>query len=209
MKTFWLFALIFIPFTWFIIRALRFTDETIGKRSPVYSVQSYRISSLQHFGTLVHILLGVVVVMMLATARLLLPEIPRQPSVLIVLLGVLAIIAVPCFFYYVDWQYWKLVRDKTITLNPETSSIQVDNGISQVALTPATLMRIEQHIKRTTSTRDPLGLYGYYVFYPVSVPPVVLSNTYFLHNEFLDRYFKEVPQTQIEHKIPWPPTAEL
>lgn len=211
MNTFLLFALIFIPFVWSIWQLVRYTDETIGDRSPVYSIQTYSVTALQHFGTFTHIILLTLSLLMLATVALLIPAIVAQPSALLILPLLLAIVGLTAFFCYFDWQYWKLVRGKAVTMNPFEQSIQVDDGISQIVLTPANVIHLEHHTKISTSTKDLLAIYGYCVFCTEENQTVVLSNRYFIENELLERYFKTVLQTHTGHKLPWPPvgTPEL
>ncbi|GAB2522631.1 hypothetical protein [Spirosoma aerophilum] len=205
METFFiLFVLVFVPAGWFLVRALRFTDETVGENSPLYKERTYQFSASQYFIGFFKILMGIVFIQAIVLPYVILKEaVAHEPSLFPLALVFAAFIAVPIFFFYVDWQYWTITRHTRITLNPFNPSITVDNPDYTSYLTPENVVRIEHHLKKTSNSKDPLGNYGYYLFYTNDGQIIRINNLFFADIEFLERFFSVVPHTAILHQVPW------
>lgn len=200
-----LLALVFIPFFWFIHKILRYTSKTIGDESPLYSEQSYSISAYDYFFKLFKILLASLPPQMIFLAWITAKEAIRlhEPLLLLFPLCFVAFAAYFCFIFYIDWQYWTITRNVRMTLNPHVPSITISNPNQSSFLTPLSVVRIEHHLRKTENSKDPLGGYGYFLFYDTDQNVTQLNNIFLIHVEFLERFFKDVPQTIVWHTYPW------
>ncbi len=209
METFlFLLTIVFVPFAWFIVRALRYTNETVGKDSPVYKERMYQFSASQYFGDFLRIANPVIVVMMLFLTFITSKEAFKQqePLLFIFPFFFFGFAGMFCFVIYFDWQYWKITRNVLITFNPLEKSITVDCPTQYKILTADSVKRIEKHIKKTSNSKDVLGGYGYYLFYTTDGQITRINNIFFshiAHFEFLERFFPHTPQTLVEHRLPW------
>lgn len=205
METFFiLFVLVFVPFGWFIVRALRYTNETVGKDSPLYKERTYQFSVSRYFIGFFKLLMAIVLVEMSVGFMMVIPiAIHQEPLLFFFLLFLAVFIGLLVFFFYFDWQYWTITRNTFITLNPFQPSITVDSPEYTSYLTPDNVAHIEQHLKQSSNSKDILGGYGYYLFYTNDGQITRVNNIFFADIEFLDRFFSTVPQTCVLHRFPW------
>ena len=221
------------PFVWFIVRMLRFTQETVGDDSLVYGLdtsekrtRTYHFSASQYFGTFLKVMYAVIFVQMLASAFIIVKVFPRQePMLLVLLLALVLIFLAFAFFivYYfrVDWKFWTITRNVWVTFNPYVPSITVEEPAEIDVLTPETVSRIEHHQIESGNPRYPLNGYGCLCFYKTDGQLIWLNNGYFTNfgpSEFLIKFFSHVPVTIIWYQFPYRsllaqigsmPTAEL
>lgn len=206
MKNFFLlFTIIFVPFAWFLYRALRYTKETIGEDSPLYTEQTYHFSAYSYFCKFYKVLLAIVLAEMLFLIDVMTRAAVNQQEPLIFLFVLLfvAFAGFLGFFFYFDWQYWTITRNILITLNPLLPGIVVASPRVDRVLTPENVLRIEHHVKKITSAKDPLGGYGYFLFYTRDGQVTLVNDVFLIHVEFLKRFFSTVPSGIIYHKLPW------
>ncbi|ADB41326.1 hypothetical protein [Spirosoma linguale] len=206
MATFFiLLVLVFVPFGWFIARALRFTNETVGENSPLYKERSYQFTASQYFLGFFKLLMATVLIEMLALGYMLTKQAINQEPYLFFLAFFFGVVCagMSALFFYVDWQYWTITRNTLITLNPFELSITVDTPYYTSILTPKNVVQIEHHRKETSNSKDPLGDYGYFLFYTNDGQITRINNIFFADIEFLERFFSTVPHTLVLHRIPW------
>lgn len=200
-----LLLVIFVPFVWYIVRMLRYTDETIGENSPLYRERTYQLSVSQYFFTFYKMMLLFLFGQMCTACWLLLQIATKNSIALPLLFGCFfaAFAGYIVYFFYIDWQYWTITRHVQLTLNPFEPSIQVDSPNQTVTLTPDNLARIEWHRRKSDNPKEPLYDYGYYLFYDTDETVVRINKLFFNHiEEFLERYFSAVPITIVWHKLP-------
>jgi len=202
---FFLFVVVFIPFIWFIVKMLRYTSKTIGDESPLYSEQSYSISAYDYFFRFSKILLASLPAQMIFLAWIMAKEAIRlhEPLLFLFPLCFASFAAYICFIFYFDWQYWTITRNIYLTLNPHLPSITITSPNQISFLTPSNVVHIEHHLRKTENSKDPLGGYGFFLFYDADQNVTQLNNIFLIHVEFLERFFKDVPQTIVWHKYPW------
>lgn len=209
MHTFFiLLIVVFAPFVWFIVRSIRYTNETVGEDSPVYRERTYEFSDYQYFGQFTKLLLAFILIQMIMIVYVMSKAaiIQHEPLLFLFVLLFSAFVGYLGFVFYFDWQYWTITRNVLITFNPLKKSITVNGPTQYSVLTPDNVVRIEQHIKKISSSKDPLGGYGYYLFYTTDNQITRVNNLFFSHIghfEFLERFFPNTPQTIVEHRLPW------
>ncbi|GAB3952132.1 hypothetical protein GCM10028805_33520 [Spirosoma harenae] len=200
-----LLAVIFTPFIWFIYKMIRYTQRTIGDESPLYSEQSYEFSAYDYFCQFLKLLYALLFAQMLLLVYVMTKVAFQQhePLVLLFVLCFAAFAGFLGFVFYFDWQYWTITRNVHVTLSPDQPSITISNPDQIRILTPSNVVRIEHHIKKTSNSKDPLGGYGFFLFYEADGTVTQLNNIFLIHVEFLERFFKNVPQIIVQHKYPW------
>lgn len=203
-----LFALVFGLFFWYLSRAFRYTNETVGKDSPVHRERTYQFTALQYFSDFLRIANPIMVVMMLSLAFITGKAAVRQEEPLLFIFSpiFLGFGGLFCFAIYFDWQYWTITRNVLLTFNPFKKSITVDGPARYNILTPENVVRIEQHTKKTSNSKDLLGGYGYYLFHTTDGQIMQINNIFFSHIghfEFLKHFFPNTPITVVEHRLPW------
>ncbi|MCX6213062.1 hypothetical protein [Spirosoma sp.] len=208
METFFiLFVLVFVPAGWFLVRALRYTDETVGENSPLYKERTYQFSASRYFLGFFKLLMAVVLVEMIGLSFILTKQViahtPSPFPLAWLVLVFAAFVVLLALFFYIDWQYWTITRNVSVTLNPFQPSIFVDNPQYYSTLTPDNVVRIERHVKKTSTSKDPLSNYGYYLFYTNDGQITRINSIFFDDLEFLERFFSTVPNTIVYHRIPW------
>lgn len=209
METFFILAvLVFLPFGWFILRMLRFTNETVGEDSPLHKERTYQFSASQYFSDFLRIANPIMVVMMLMLVLITSKAAIRQeePLLLIFSLFFFGFAGLFCFVIYFDWQYWTITRNVSVTFNPFQPSITVDSPTQHCVLIPDTVERIEQHEKDPKNVSRMLIGYGYYLFYTTDGQVIRINNIFlkgFISTEFLERFFPNVPRTIVWHRLPW------
>ncbi|WP_338874234.1 hypothetical protein WBJ53_01255 [Spirosoma sp. SC4-14] len=184
---------------------IRYTSKTIGDESPLYTEQSYSLSAYDYFFRFFKILLAFLLVQMIVLAWIIAKEAirPHQPLLFLCTLCFTGFAAYFCFIFYFDWQYWTITKNVCITLNPHTPSIIISSPDQTSFLTPSNVVRIEHHLRKTENSKDPLGGYGFFLFYDTNQNVVQLNNIFLIHVEFLARFFKDIPQTIVWHTYPW------
>ena len=204
-----LFALVFGLFFWYLSRAFQYTQETVGENSPIYRERTYQFTASEYFINFLKIANPVMVFMMLVLAFITGKAAIRQEEPLLFIFSpiFLGFAGMFCFYIYFDWHYWTITRNVLVTFSPLEKSITVDDPIQYSVLTSDNVTRIEHHIRRSNNSKDPLGGYGYYLFYTSDGQITQLNNIFFSHIghlEFLERFFPNTPQTIVEHRLPWP-----
>lgn len=208
METFFiLFVMVFVPAGWFLVRALRYTDETIDENSPLYKERTYQFSASRYFLGFLKLLMAVVLVEMIGLSFILTKQViahtPSPFPLAWLVLVFAAFVVLLALFFYIDWQYWTITRNVSVTLNPFQPSILVDSLQYYSTLTPDNVVRIERHVKKTSTSKDPLSNYGYYLFYTNDGQITRINKIFFDDLEFLERFFSTVPNTIVYHRIPW------
>lgn len=208
METFFiLLTLVFVPFLWLIRRALRFTEESVGADSPVYKERTYQFTASQYFGSFLKIMIVFMIIMMLVAAYIFgKAALIQEPLLFIFTLVLLVFAGLFGFVIYFDWQYWTITRNVQVTFNPFQPSLTIDSPFQYSVLTPDNVVRIEQHVKETSNSKDILGGYGYYLFYNDDGTVTPINNIFFNHVghfEFLERFFPSATRRVIQHRLPW------
>ena len=209
METFFiLFVLVFVPFGWFMVRVLQYTEETVGKDAPLHRKRSYQFSAYQYFVTFIKVLEAQLLIMMPVLAFIVIHVSIRQEQFLCLLFVpfFLAFSGFLGFYFYFDWQYWTITRHVVLTLNPEDQSITIDSPAQYMVLTPETIIRIEHHRHKINNAKNPLADYGYYLFYSSDGQVTQLNNLFFSHIghvEFMEHFFAHVPQAFVWHSLAW------
>lgn len=204
-----LFVIIFVPFIWFISRALQYTRETVGEDSPLHRKRTYQIGAYQYFGTLTKVLEAFLLVMSLVLAYILINVGIDQEQVLGFIFApfFIAVAGFLGFYFYFDWQYWTITQNVSLTLNPNDQSITIESPDQYSVITPDTAIRIEHHVQKMDNAKNPLAGYGYYLFYQSDGQIIQLNNLFISHIghvEFIERYFAHVPQAFVWHRLAWP-----
>jgi hypothetical protein len=209
METFFiLLAIVFIPFIWFIVRMLRFTDETIGENSPLYKIRTYEVSFNDYFFTFEKIGWAVCAFMMLLLSKIMVDAaLTQEPLLWLFVLTFAAGSALFVSLFYVDWQYWLITRGVKVILDPIQPAIIVDSPSTYNILTPDNILRIEEHRKDPGKVSRMLADYGYFLIYTkdghcIPINFILLGG--FVYTEFVERFFSTVPRTTIWHKSAWP-----
>ena len=209
METFFILAVIvFLPFGWFILRMLRYTNETIGEDSPLHKERTYQFSTSQYFSDFLRIANPILAVMMLVLAFITSKATIKQqePLLFIFSLFFLGFAGFFCFVIYFDWQYWLITRNVLVIFNPLKSSITVDSPTQCCVLTSSNVIHIEEHAKDYKRVSKMLADYGFYLFYLTDGRIIQINNIFlkgFIYTEFLERFFPNTPHTIIWHRSMW------
>ena len=211
MNTYLLFALVFIPFGWFTVQALRFTDRSIGGSSPLKTVVRYQIAAWQHFmqcWLLLWLLLGVILVPL---PFIVIYNLKTAASLWPYVLTLFTVIVTGWFLYQLfvlvqlHRRYWQLLKGVVLTFHPGSKTIHVERYGLQTQLNANTVDQIEHHFTDLAGSKLFQG-YNYYKFIGFDGRVTVLgSGSPFLLYFAVDDYFKNVPRAGYSHKIPWPP----
>ena len=210
METFFLLlALIFIPFVWFIVRMLRFTNETVGEDSPLRKERTYQFSASEYFGGVTKVLLVMVFIMSLVLSYIM-SEVAFRQEPLAAAFGMFFLVFAGylCHYFYFDWQFWTITRNVTLTMNPFQGSLTVESPTFCDVLTPDNVISIEHHLVKVDNSKNPFSGYGYYLFCRNDGQTTHLNTIFFTHVghfEFMERFFGRVPQTLVWHSFPWNP----
>ena len=210
METFFILAvLVFLPFGWFILRMLRFTNETVGEDSPLHKERTYQVTATQYFGDFTKVLIAILLLMSIALSYIM-SEVAFRQEPLAVAFGVffLGFAGFLCYYLYFDWQFWTITRNVVLTLNPFQPSVTIEGPGQCTILMPDTVSRIEHHLIKVDNSRNPFSGYGYYLFYTKDGQTTRLNTIFFSnigHFEFLERLFGQVPQAIVWHPFPWNP----
>ena len=201
-------VVVFLPFGWFILRMLRFTDETVGEHSPMHLERTYHFTASHYFGSFLRIANPILVVMMFASAFMMSKGAIRQeePLLFIFSLFFLGFAGFLCFVIYFDWQYWAITKNVFITFSPFQPGLIVDTPTQHYVLTPDTVEHIEQHENDPKYVSKMLVGYGYYLFYTADGQVVRINNIFFSnigHIEFMERFFSTTPKTVVWHRLLW------
>lgn len=210
MATFFiLLIIIFAPFVWYINRALRFTNETVGEDSPLHKERTYQLSASQYFGEFTKVLFAIVLVMTVVLSYIMSKvAFQQEPLGAVFALFFLAFAGFLYYYFLFDWQFWTITRNVILTLNPFQPSIIVESPTNHAILTPDNVIGIEKHLIKVDNSKNPFSGYGYYLFYSEDGHSTCLNTIFFSHIghfEFLERFFGHVPQTIVWHAFPWNP----
>lgn len=234
MKTFLILAaIIFVPFIWFIVRMLRFTDETVGEDSLAFGLdtspnrtRTYQFSASDYFGTFSKVMFGFVFVMMLVISLMLVKFVPQQegfflPLMVFFILLYLAFALYLAHCFYIDWQFWAITRNVSVTFDPYALRIAIEGPQGFAVFTPETISHIEHHLLKIDNYKHPLYGYGCLCIVGTDGQFVWVNSLFFKsfsQQSFLERFFPSVPVTVVQHKFPYvsiinqfgsAPTAEL
>ncbi|WP_460910142.1 hypothetical protein [Spirosoma areae] len=211
METFFmLMVLVFLPFGWFMLRMLRFTNETVGEDSPVYRERTYQFSASQYFGQFTKLLLAFLIIGMPILVYVMIKVAIQQDQFIGLLFAFFFSVFVLflTFFFYVDWLYWIITRNISITFNPFQSSLTIHSLKGSICLTTDNLSRIEEHLTKSSNSKYVFDRYGYILFYTTDGQIVQINNIFFSHIghvEFIERFFQKIPKTIVWHRLlAWP-----
>lgn len=216
METFFtLLALVFAAFFWYLDRAFQYTNETVGKDSPIYTERTYRFSAAQYFSQFLKLLLASLAIGMPFLVYLVLKAAVQQdqPVGFFLAFFFVAFIFFLIFFFYVDWLYWTLTRNTAITFNPHQPSLIIHYPNQSVRLTAKSLLRIEEHITQSGNSKYLFAGYGYILFYTTDGQTAQINNIFFNHvghTDFIERFFKNTPRSTVwHHPLAWPTHIEI
>lgn len=212
METFFiLFTLVFALFLWYLESAFRYTDETVGKNSPVYTERTYQFSASQYFGQFIKLLLIFTLIISLLLVQVMTNVAIQQhkPFVFLFAFSFLSFAGFLVFFFYVDWLYWStFTRHVAITFDPFQPSLIIYSSNQTHLITSQNLLRIEHHLTQSSNSKYLFGGYGYILFYTTDGQIAQINNIFFNHvghTEFVERFFPTVTQTIVWHRpLAWP-----
>lgn len=203
-----LLVIVFVPFIWFINRALVYTDDTVGENAPLQRERTYYFSASQYFFTFIKVLEALLLVMMPVLAFIVVDVSIHQKQYFGFLLApfFLAFSGYLIFYFYFDWQYWTITRNVVLTFDPSSQSITIDSPDQHSVLTPDTVVRLEHHLQKMDNAKNPPAGYGYYLFYRSDGQIIQLNNLFISHIghvEFIEHFFGHVPQALVWHRLAW------
>jgi hypothetical protein len=197
------------PFGWFIYKMLRYTAKTLGDESPLAIVVTYKIEDWQYltrFNFLFLIFFALLNLYMIYIMLFL--AIPSAKVYWHWLIGLGCLASSMYGLWYIilvfrlEWQYWLITRNRTITLDPTDKSLEIDNREETIRFTAADVQQIEQHTSGLSSSKMVAG-YSYLIFRLKDGRAVYLNLNKSYLDFALEAYFKSVPIQRIPHKIPW------
>ncbi|GAB3923739.1 hypothetical protein [Larkinella terrae] len=209
MNVFLTFAFVFLPVGWFIYKMLRFTAKTVGDESPLATVVTYEIDEWEYFvrfDIILNVFLTLISILILyITVFFAIPAAKAYWHWLIsfsLLASSFTILWFMTLVSRLEWQYWLITRNKTVTLDPADKSLEIATWEKTVRFTAADLQEIERHSSGPKSSRMVSG-YSYLIFKLKTGQKCYLNlNKSYLYFA-LDDYFKNVPVRPVPHKIPW------
>ncbi|MBO0950495.1 hypothetical protein [Fibrella forsythiae] len=204
MIVFLTFAGIFLVFGWLNYRMIRYTKDSVGADSPLERVVVYQYNEwdfLKWTNTPALLLVSIVCVWI---CWLLLTNLDTATKPWHYLLtGFVLLISAGAFYLLyrtsrLEEQFWTIINDTSLTLDPVTKSITVHRAGTSTVLTAATVAHFEIH--RTGSSKSS---YCHYRFFDHSGQTTLFFD-YSKGLQFaIDTYFKGVPIEWIEHKFPF------
>jgi hypothetical protein len=209
MNVFLITVSVLAPFGWFIYKMLRYTAKSLGDESPLAIVVTYKIEDWQHFTRfdyILNVMLTLSMVSMLYANVFVLMPAAKTFWHWIVSLGLLA----ACFYalwyivlvFKLDWQYWLITRNKTVTLDPTDKSLTIDTAEEIIRFSADDVREIEKNGSGLKSSKMVAG-YSYLIFRLKDGQAVYLNLNKSYLDFALEAYFKTVPIRYVPHKIPW------
>lgn len=198
-----LLAIIFVPFMWFVVRMLRFTDETVGADSPFARTITVRWTAARFFKRFdllfAYLFIGMSVVLFFAGISTI-ARFPNQlTGFLIMVLFSLTTAGIGLYAFEIQARLWKFIQHKRVTFEPETRQLTIEDKGYCVTLTALNAAQIEHHYN-VKNYKAPI----------VGFDTFVLTNgsRYSIHELFLpadviDFYFPGVSQTIIPRNQMW------
>ncbi|RRA98986.1 hypothetical protein [Larkinella rosea] len=209
MNVFLTFAFVFLPVGWFIYKMLRFTAKTVGNESPLAIVVSYEIDEWEYFtqfNYLLNVFFTLISVLLLYITVFFAIPAAKAYWHWIIGLSLLATTLYSLWFmtlvFRLDWQYWLITRNKTVTLDPTDKSLEIATWQETIRFTATDLQEIEKHGPGLKSSRMVAG-YSYLVFKLKTGRSFCLNFNKSYLDFALEDYFKTVPIRYVPHKIPW------
>lgn len=200
---------VLFPFGWFIYWMIRYTAKSLGEESPLSVPVSYSIDAWDYFMsfnflflifyTVLNILFLYATLFIFIPAAVLYWHWLLSASFLAVTLTALWW-AVRLFD--LEWQYWTITKDKTITLDPTDKSLEVADWDGTVRITAADVEEIEKHAPGPSSGKLVAG-YQYFIFKLKDGRRIYLNHNKSYLDYSIGDYFKTVPSRYVPHKIPW------
>lgn len=209
MNVFLITVSVLAPFAWVIYKLLRYTAQTIGDESPLVIVVTYKIEDWAYFSRFNFLfLIFFTLINLFMMYVMLFIAIPSATAYWHWLIGMGCLASSVYGLWYtflifkLEWQYWLITRNKTITLDPTDKSLEIATRYKTVRFAADDVQEIEQHSSGLASSKMVAG-YGYLIFKLKDGRTAYLNlNKSYL--EFaLEDYFKNVPFRRIPHKIPW------
>jgi hypothetical protein len=209
MNAFLITVSVLTPFAWVIYKLLRYTAKTIGDESPLVIVVRYKIEDWQYFTRFDYILNVVITLLMVsmlyADVFVLMPA-SNSFWHWMVSLGLFAACLYALWLiasvFKLDWQYWLITRNKTVTLDPADKSLTIDTAEEIIRFSADDVQEIEKHGSGLKSSKMVAG-YSYLIFKLKNGHAVYLNLNKSYLDFAIDDYFKTVPIQYVPHKIPW------
>lgn len=199
------FALVFLPVGWFIWRMLRYTAQTVGNESPLNTTLTRSYSFLSHFFggnsffALLFAIQGFMFLSLIPGMRW--PDNYPWAAISLMTFIIVMMLGMAGFLYWMQWQYWLIIRNKVVTYVPELLQIYVEQDSETWLLSEESVQKIENHTAAPDAGKF-VRSYGYFVFHLKSGQIVTLSETFFGWPEIMQRYLGRVPLEIFYYKIP-------
>ena len=209
MNVFLTFAFVFLPVGWFIYKMLRYTAKTVGDESPLATVVSYEIEDWEHFtrfDIFFLIFFALINIVMLYIMAFFAAPAATAYWHWLITLGCLGVSLFSLWYvvqlFRLEWQYWFITRNKTITLDPTDKSLEIATSNETVCFTAAEVDVVEKHGPGLNSSKLVAG-YRYFIFKLKDGRRIYLNHNKSYLDFAIDDYFKTVPIQYVPHKIPW------
>ena len=204
-----IFATVFLPVGWFIYRMIRYTAKTVGDESPLATAVTYKIEDWDYFIRFDFLVLGLLTWVSLYMLYIMLFMGISSATAYwhwLICLGCLASsfygLSYVVLVLKLNWQYWLITREKTITLDPADKSLTIATAEEIIRFSAADVQEIEQHTSGLSSSKMAAG-FSYLIFSLKDGQAVYLNLNKSYLDFAIDDYFKTVPIQRIPHKIPW------
>lgn len=195
------FAFIFGIFGLVIWGLLKFTDNTVGKYSPLKISRSYEITTFRYFTKIDNLTIYYFALVGLYC----LTKIPgtyspsvylydwRNPAILI--LTCIIMIGLPTYYFYLDLNYWKYTRKIRITYLPDTRIVEINFPEKTYLIQDGDIKNIE-----VISSGGKIR-FGYSVYSLINGDSFILTDRV-PGTWAIQEYFKKIPVKFTEKRFP-------
>lgn len=199
--SFLLFAFIFGIFGWAIWGLLKYTDDTVGKNSPLKVTRSYEVTTFQYFTKIENLTIYYFALVGLAC----LTKIPGtfSPSVYlfdwrisaILMLICIIMIGLPIYYLYLDLNYWQYTKSVRITYHPDEKTVEIDFPEKTYLIQQGDIKNIE-----TISSGGKIR-FGYSIYSLMNGDSFILTDRT-PGTWAIQEYFKKIPSKWTEKRFP-------
>ncbi|GAB3322438.1 hypothetical protein GCM10027299_18100 [Larkinella ripae] len=201
--------MVLTPFGWFIYRLIRYTAKSLGDESPLSVQVSYQITEQEYFTRfdflflIFFVLSNLFIIYLAIFFAIQTASTPwHRLSALVMLAVSLYILWWSIRLFRLEWQYWLITKEKTVTLNPADKSVEIATSGDTVYFTVAEVEKIENHTPDFSSGKLVTG-YRYFIFHLKDGRRIYLNHNKSYLDFAIADYFKSVQILRIPHKFPW------
>jgi len=198
-----LLAIIFLPFVWFITKALRYTARNVGQNSPFARTVTVRWSAGAFFTRLeligLYVLMGIGLLLLFIAMGILSRQPDQVAGFLFLFLMSMGAIGFGLYAVNIQAKLWELIRHRSVSFDPATRQVTISEHDRCRTIAAPDVATIEHHIDNRGGRGPMIWFYT-----------LILSDgqRYSIHDlllpiDIIDHYFPSVPRTTVARNRMW------